>query len=496
LPGWNGRQTSRLEERNDVALKIVVDQLEPPRCPICSEKIIRSVCERHGIICETCGTIYQDPFCPNCYPSISDDFGEGNYFVASRETQPNPGTFRLGEQGIPTKEFSVITGRQSVTRKESYILRAATDESLSRKKIRQKVEAAIKWLNLPRNKEMELAEAVERTAVSLITKYKNRGSSSGRKIHISIEKVVEYCLLTEAKKIGRSIREVQEALAKAGFNIKLQMFSLRIAVPSDHEISSVKMYVNGWSREQGFFKPKQIGDGPIGREYSVSVQVLLSDTIDQKGRIGEQSWIKVHFENAVILPDESAADREITVQNRSRWYSSLSSAAKRGGIGFLQKDPNTIWLKPNAEKCFALFKDMNRMLERSSSSAMTGQLSNLNVATSTSAEIEGSIRQHLSLPSKKFPASAALMQRACCLAKVERRSVELFRESLKDSEGKSQKTLAHDALVRADQEVYSSLSPSVKLALKAYVSTLPLRRRDRRYTGVKGLLILSEVFPG
>jgi len=498
LPGWNSRQTSHVGERNDIALNLVVNQFEAPRCPICSEKIVQGVCETHGTICETCGTIYQDPFCSNCYPSVSGQLGEGNYYASSRGARPNPRTLRLGEQGIPAKEFGAITGRHSVTRKESNILRAATDEEPARRKIRQKAEAAIKWLNLPRNKEMELAETVERTAVSLITRYKTGASLSGRKIHVSIEKVVEYCLLTEAKKIGRSIREVQEALAKAGFNIKLQMFPLRIAVPYDHEISSVKMYVNGWSRNQGFFKPKQVGDGPIGREYSVNVQTLLSDTIDQKGRIGEQSWIKVHFENAVILPDESVADKVISRQNKCRWYS-LShqrTIEKRGRIGFLQKDPNTIWLKLNAEKCFALFKDMNRMLERSSSGAVTGQLSNLNIATSTSAEIEGSIRQHLSLPSKKFPASAALMQRACCLAKVERRSVELFRESLKNSEGKSQKTLAHDALVRADQEVYSSLSPSVKLALRAYVSTLPLRRRDRCYTGVKGLLILSEVFPG
>jgi hypothetical protein len=498
LPGWSSIQTSNVGETNDIALNLMVNQFEAPRCPICSEKIVRGACETHGTICETCGTIYPDPFCPNCYPSVAVQLGEGNYYVVGRRAEANPENLRLGEQGIPTKEFGAITGRQSVTRKESNILRAATDEEPTRKKIRQKAEAAIKWLNLPRNKEMALAEAVERTAVSLITKYRTGTSLSGRKIHVSIEKVVEYCLLTEAKKIGRSIREVQEALARAGFNIKLQIFRLRIAVPHDIEISFVKLYVNGWRREQGFFKPKQVRDGPIGREYSVTVQILLSDTIDQKGRIGEQTWIKIHFENAVILPDESVADQVIGRQNNGRRYASSSQRTieKRGRIGLLQKDPNTIWLKLSAEKCFALFKDMNRMLERSSSGAMTGQLSGLDIAASTSAEIEGSIRQHLSLPSKKFPASAALMQRARCLAKVERRSVELFRESLKDSEGKSQKTLAHDALVRADQEVYSSLSPSVKLALRSYVSTLPLRRRDRCYTGVKGLLILSEVLPG
>ncbi len=498
LPGLGG-QASNIRERNDYALNLMINQFEYPLCPICKEKITYGICETHGTICDTCGTIYQDPFCSNCYPSLSEQFGEGNYHSASRGTRQDPRALRLGEQGISTKDFGAIVGRQTVSRKESNILRSASDEEPARRKIRQKVEAAIKWLNLPRHKEMELSETIERTAFSLITRYKSEALLSGRKTHVSVEKVVEYCLLAEAKKIGRTIREVQDALAKAGFNIKLQMFPLRIAVPYDHEVSSVKMSVNGWRRDQRFFKPKEVGDGPIGREYTISLQVLLSDTINQKGRIDEASWIKIHFENAVILPDESASDKEINSQKRGRWYSLSTSSEriieKRHRIGFLQKDPNTIWVKPNAEKCFALFKDMSRMLELNSSDGVTGHLSDLNIATSTSAEIESSIRQHLSLPSKKFPASASLMQRACCLAKIERRSIELFRESLKDCEGKSQKTIAQDALLRADHEVYSSLSSSVKLALRAYVSTLPLRRRDRRYTGVKGLLILSEVFP-
>src|ERR1700730_7851152 len=287
LSGLSGGQTSQIRERNDIALNLMINQFEAPRCPLCNEKIIHGVCEIHGTICETCGTTYHDPFCSNCYPSISGQLGEGNYYSASRGTRQDPRTLRLGEQGISTKEFGAIIGRQSVTRKESNILRAASDEEPARRKIRQKAEAAIKWLNLPRHKEMELAETIERTAVSLITRYKTQALISGRKTHISVEKVVEYCLLTEAKKIGRTIREVQDALAKAGFNIKLQMFPLRIAVPYDHEVSSVKMYVNGWRREQGFFKPKQVGDGPIGTEYTISLQVLLSDTIDQKGRIGE-----------------------------------------------------------------------------------------------------------------------------------------------------------------------------------------------------------------
>ena len=469
--------------------------IEVAGCPICNGKIVSGVCERHGTICETCGTLFKDPFCPNCYSPISTQLSERSYYGRNRGAHLNPKSLRLGELGIGAKEFGAITGRQSVTRKESNILRAASDEEPARKKIRQKAEAAIRWLNLPRNKETELIETVERNAVSLTTRYRREALSVGRKIHVSLEKVVEYSLLTEAKRIGRTIREVQEALAKAGFNIKLQLFCLRIAVLDGNDISSARMYVNGWRREQASFRPKEAGEGPIGKEYTVAVQALLSDTIDQKGRVGEQTWIKVHLENAVILPDESAvvAQREEWKRNRGNWYSSASShgkTTKKSRIRYDQKDPHTVWLKLNAEKCFALFRDMNRMLERSPSAKGDGAA---NFGISPLVEIEGSIRQHLSLPSKKFPASALLLQRASCLAKLERRSVELFREFLKNSEGRSLRTLALDALTKADQEVYSFLSPSIKLTMKGYISTLPLKRRDRSYTGVKGLLIPSEL---
>lgn len=421
---------------------------------------------------------------------------EGGYWRGARL---NPRTLRLGELEIGAKEFGAITGRQSVSKKESNILRAASDEEPARKKIRQKAEAAIRWLNLPRNMETELVETVERNAVSLTTRYRREALSVGRKIHVSLEKVVEYSLLTEAKKVGRTIREVQEALANAGFNIKLQHFCLRIAVPPDHDMSSVNMYVNGWKREEKDFRPKEAGEGPFGKEYTVNVQAFLSDAITQRGRIEEESWIEVHFDNAVILPDESAVlnQREEwrTVGSR-RWYSNEKVAATTSGsnrVRFLQKDPYTARLKLNAEKCFALFRDMNNMLDRSVQTKEQEQADGA-ISSSKPVQIESTIRQHLFLPSKKFPASATLMQRASCLSKVERRSVELFREFLKNSQGRSLRTLAQDALIQADQEVYSSLPESVRVAMRGYVSTLPFQRRDRSYTGIRGLLIPSEAF--
>jgi hypothetical protein len=471
--------------------------IEVASCPICNGKIVNGVCERHGTICETCGTLYKDPFCPNCYSPPSTQLMGGSYY-RNRGRHLSPNSFRLGELGMGAKEFSSITGRQLVTKKESDILRAAGDEESARKRIREKTEAAIRWLTLPRSKEMELIDVVERNAVSLSKACRREARLLGQNIHISPEKVVEYALLREVKRVGRTIREVQYALAKAGFNIKLQLFCLRIAVTAGNDIASVRLFVNDWKRDQASFRPKEAGAGPIGKEYTVSVQTLLADTIDDGGKVGERTWIKVHFENAVILSDESAVivQKGENKANETKWYSSsaLSSHGKfpkKSLLTFDQKDPQTVWLKLNAEKCFALFKDMNRMLERSHD---TLRDRNTDFDISQSVEIEGLIRQHLCLPSKKFPASASLLQRASCLAKLERRSVELFREFLRNSEGRSLRSLAHDAVMKADREIYSSLSPSVKFTMKGYISTLPLRRRDRNYTGVKGLLIPSEFF--
>lgn len=476
----------------------VTSTIEVASCPVCNGNIVNGVCERHGTICETCGTLFKDPFCPNCYSPVSTQLMGRNYYSTGRATRSNPNSFRLGELGIGAKEFAAITGRQSVTKKESDILRAASDEEPVRKKIRQKAEAAIRWLQLPRSKEMELIDTVERNAASLSRTYRREARLLGRNVHISPEKVVEYSLLKEAKRMGRTIREVQDAFAKAGFNIKLQLFCLRISVPAGNDIDSVTLFVNGWKRDQVSFIPKEAGDGPLGKEYTVSVQTLLSDTINNEGKVGERNWIKVHFENAVVLPDEPAVlvQREEGKGRRTKWYSSSAPNShgktfKKSLLRFDQKDPQTIWLKLNAEKCFALFKDMNRMLERSHD-RLRERITDSGI--SPPAEIEGLIRQHLCLPSKKFPASASLLQRASCLAKLERRSVELFREFLKNSEGRSLRSLAHDAVMKADQEIYSSLSPSVKLTMKGWISTLPLRRRDRSYTGVKGLLIPSELF--
>ncbi len=486
------KRMTQKEEKNVTAAK----------CPICNSRIMNLTCPKHGTICETCGTLYKNEIsCPNCFPTLPN--------IQDVSTKDRRIVVPLGELGLGAKELSAITGRQAFSKKEANILRAMNNGvDPKRRKIRQKAEAAIKWLNLPRNTEVELLQTVERNSVTIASRHGKKNSSQNS--HISLEKVVEFSLLSEAKKIGKTIVEVQEALAKAGFNIKLRLFSLRICVPKNVDVSLVSMYVNGWKREGDSFRPKFAGEGPLGTEYTVAFQALLSDTIDSEGHVGEHEWVEVRFSNAIIISEEPAIVSKSS-HTKSRFYydhgfsapSSSSSYAStkqsyKEKVNFMQKGPSTVLLRLNGTKCFALFKSMNQMLDLESGTSTTNMKKENDhsitaTAQSLPPEIQGVIRQQLSLPSKKFPASASLMQRASCLGSVERRSVELFREYLNDSNGRSQRTLAREALRRADEEIFSSLPEALKLTMKGYVATLPLKRKDKSYTGINGLLIPSEV---
>ncbi|MDG6999647.1 MAG: hypothetical protein JRN15_11085 [Nitrososphaerota archaeon] len=429
------------------------------RCPVCNAKTDNLTCKTHGSICESCGTLYNGKYCTDCFTS---DLAVPTKKVAA-------GSVGLGEGRIPQSGYRYITGHGQLSKREINILQAASAEEPSRLKIHRKAEAAIRWLALPRNTEIGLLETVERKAISIASRLR---MEAGRPTRVSSEKVVAYSLLIMAKQIGKTIVEVQESLARAGFNIKLQQLSFRIAVPFVSNISSVNMYVNGWKRDSKLFKPKEVGEGPLGKEYAVSVQTFLSDAIDQNGTLSQTC--KVHFENALVLAKESAIIGHTSSQTM------LSDRT----INTSRNDHSTVWIKLESKRCFALFKSINRMLEKSIEAKDND---------GGSDEIGNSVRRHLSLPSKKFPASAALMRKAHCLDKFERRSVELFRESLNNSNGKSRRTLARQVLFQADKEIFASLPKPVRQYMKGYITTLPLKRKDRSYVGIKGLVIPGEV---
>jgi hypothetical protein len=313
---------------------------------------------------------------------------------------------------------------------------------------------------------------VERNASLLASALKSDATSDGRKIHVSLEKIVEYFVLAEAKRIGRTILEVQRALASAKFNVKLHSVYLRIAVLPGVDISSVKIYVNDW-KDQRDFRASKLSVCPGCTEYTLNLPLYLSDTLDQRGT--QRNWLTVRVENARFTPQSSRS-----AQSEKRKRSSLAK--------IIQRDSHTLFVRANSEKCFSLFKDINRILDKISPRE-TNQIN------SSLSQLDGSLRRHLSPFSTKFPASTSLLRRASCLAKFERVSASLFRDLLRNSKGRSNSTLAREALLGADQQVFTSLPPLTKLAMKSYVSTLPLKRRDRVYTGINGLLLPSELFP-
>ena len=381
-------------------------------------------------------------------------------------------SIRLGEGPLSSSGYGRITGRGQLSKREINILQAASAEEPSKIKIHKKAEAAIRWLNLPRTSEIGILETVEKKAMSIVARMR---SDFGRTTHVSSEKVVAYSLLVMTKLIGKTIVEVQEALAKAGFNIKLHLFTIRIAVPPESNISKVTMYANGWKKDPKSFRPREVGEGPLGKEYTVSIQTYLSDAIDQRGKLIHQTC-KVHFENAIVLVEEPAIlDRSGPAQIFFQRTASLPG-----------NDHSTVWLKLDSKRCFALFKSINRMLEKSS------ELGD-NVGETDSTRIESSFGHHVFLPSKRLPVSSALMRKARCLDKFERRSLELFRESLNNSNGRSRRTLAREALFQADEEIFSSLPKPLKQYMRGYITTLPLKRKDRTYAGLRGLLIPGEV---
>ena len=195
--------------------------IEGLRCPICNLKTDNLTCEKHGRICSNCGTLYKGEYCTDCFTSE----------LPQTTKTRGAGTVRLGEGRIPSGGYGYITGRGQLSKREINILHAADKEEPSRTKIHKKAEAAIRWLNLPRNTEIGLLETVERKAVSIMSRMR---SDIGRTTRVSSDKVVVYSLLILAKQIGKTIVEVQEALARAGFNIKLHLFTLRIAVLWDN----------------------------------------------------------------------------------------------------------------------------------------------------------------------------------------------------------------------------------------------------------------------
>ncbi len=303
------------------------------------------------------------------------------------------------------------------------------------KVIHDKVANGCNLLNLPSEAKASFAERAEQAAKRFL----------GR-TRLNAEDAVKFAILFEARAWGMKLQDVQRTLAKAGFQMKLGSVFLTILAADP---TRVKLFVNGFERT---FRGKPSRDDRIPpminalrlhghRAWTVRLQLSLQGALPRAG------LISLRVENGYFLDSKPTSVKQLLVGDLNR--------------------------------CFSLFK--------------TAKLATVdNAAPKAGLNRDAFVRSLL--PSKTLPVSSGLMREAGCLAKVERRFVELFRAMAGDSGGRSPQTLAFEALFQADGECFSNLRQEQRAVMALRLKELRLSlRRDVTYTGLRGLLVPSEV---
>lgn len=315
--------------------------------------------------------------------------------------------------------------------KEHNIARGIHVDALE-KAVHDKASAAVEQLDVSQEVRARIMEGVEREAAALWKRSRKGGDRS-----IPLEKAVALAFLSQCRGIGRSVEEMQFALARAGFGIRVE--SVLVTVSSENP-QSVRLLVNG----------RETGTKLRASPKTVRIPIYLSDLIEAKD---EEGVVEITAEGTgAIIDVRSPYEFE-----RPDWQTVRVFAARR---------------------CFYLFKA--RKEAASIASPDTTMPPHVNV--------DALIKRYL--PSK-FPVTATLMETADCLRQVEVRFASLLREMIVDARGRAPESVAATALYLADMEVFRSLSPEQK----GLVWSLIVRRGMDRggYLGTRGLLLKGEV---
>jgi len=317
--------------------------------------------------------------------------------------------------------------------KEHNIARGIHVDALE-KAVHDKASAAVEQLDVSQEARSKITEGVEREAAA-IWKRSRKGGDRG----IPLEKAVALAFLSQCRGIGRSVEEMQFALARAGFGIRMEPVLVTV---SSEKPQSVRLLVNG----------RETGTKLRASPKTVRVPIYLSDLIESED---EEGVVEIRAEGTgAIIDIRSPYEFE-----RPDWQTVKVFAGRR---------------------CFYLFKARKEAASIARLDSATPPPSHVNV--------DALIKRYL--PSK-FPVSATLMETADCLRQVEVRFASLLREMIVDARGRAPESVAATALYLADMEVFRSLSPEQK----GIVWSLIVRRGMDRggYLGTKGLLLKGEV---
>ena len=406
-------------------------------CPYCRlYPLIDGRCQRCGTLCRRCGTPYRGAYCPRCWGEGADDeeWAQG----ALGSAAPTP----FGDSAPSRRELKSIIDH-TASRKEHNIARGIHVDALE-KAVHDKASAAAEQLDVSQEVRARVLEGVEREATALWRKAKK--NSNGDRA-LPLEKAVALAFLDQCRGIGRSVEEMQRALARAGFGIRME--SVQVTVSSENP-ASLRLFVNGGERSV------KIASSP----KMVRVPIYLSDLLDGNGAESEGA-VKVRLEGDGAIIDV----RSPYEFDRPDWSTVEVFAARRCFYLFKARKEATIGLLPEDPR-----------------QARGGGPASLRV------NVEALMKRYL--PSK-LPITATLMDGAGCLRQVELTFSSLLREMIADARGRAPDSVAASALYLADMGVFHALPDAKKGAAWSSIVRMGLARGS--YLGVKGLVLRSEI---
>ena len=393
-------------------------------CPYCRlYPLIDGKCQKCGTLCSRCGTPYRGAYCPRCWGEGSDDeeWAQG----ALGPVAPTP----FGDSAPSRSGLSRIIDHAASV-KEHNIARGIHVDVVE-KMVHDKASAAAEQLDVSREVRTKIMEGVEREAVALWRRARKENER-----RLPLEKTVALAFLGQCRGIGRPVEEIQGALARAGFGIRME--SVQVTVSSE-DPSGIRVLVNGCERGA------KVSTSP----KTVRVPIYLSDLL-----AGGDGVIEIRVSgNGSIIDVSSPYESE-----RPDWQTVRVYAARR---------------------CFYLFK-----ARKEATILALEEVRRTTMATNVDALLKR-------FQPSKFPITATIMDNAGCLRKVEVKFASLLREMIADAHGRAPESVAASALYIADMDTFRTLTPAEKSLAWSYIVRMGLAKGG--YVGTKGLLLRSEV---
>ena len=334
---------------------------------------------------------------------------------------------KLLGHSLPPQLYNALRSRPSLERK--------------RTEIHELVERAVSRWALPKTARDAIADNVTLKIVKEIR----------QGLEPEIRPLIACLLHEEAARRGRSIREVNRALAAIGAHTREASHWLVLAASS----MPFKILVSGAERS--------------GKTCEVD-------------RTQWKSWLEMHgySEDARIvraLVPLYMSDVGMT-EIRVVGAIILEYSKKRRAT---LVSPSTLRIWVDLARSFYAFRSMKKVRLDGNSSAPHPELDRISYA------------KKFMLGNGLFPLSTELATVAGCLRRLNATFLGVFKEKRND-EGRSWKSVAIDALSEADQQVFTTISRVKRGEVIMAVGrmTNKLKKNDLHHTGTKGILVLSE----